>query len=68
MKNRIVLTALTFAVFLIPLMAINPAVAAETNKNDADTYRLLNLFGDVMPHIYADAQSLSKTEQDLCQF
>jgi hypothetical protein len=29
---------------------------------------LLNLFGDVMPHIYADAQSLPKTEQDLCQF
>ena len=54
MKNRTVLTALTFAVFLIPLMAINPAVAAETNKNDADTYRLLNLFGDVFERVRAD--------------
>ena len=54
MKSRTVLTALTFAVFLIPLMAINPAVAAETNKNDADTYRLLNLFGDVFERVRAD--------------
>jgi carboxyl-terminal processing protease len=35
-------------------MAINPAIAAETKKNDADTYRLLNLFGDVFERVRAD--------------
>ncbi|MDA1091271.1 MAG: S41 family peptidase [Proteobacteria bacterium] len=35
-------------------MALNPAVAAETKKNDADTYRLLNLFGDVFERVRAD--------------
>ncbi len=54
MKIRTVLTALTVAVLLSPLMAINPAIAAETKKNDADTYRLLNLFGDVFERVRAD--------------
>ncbi len=49
MKIRIALTALAFA-FLV-----SPALAKEDKKkNDADTYRLLNLFGDVFERVRAE--------------
>ena len=49
MKIRIALTALAVA-FLV-----SPAFAKEDKKkNDADTYRLLNLFGDVFERVRAE--------------
>ena len=48
MKTRILLAASAVALLVFP------AQAAETKKNDADTYRLLNLFGDVFERVRSD--------------
>ena len=53
MKIRIALTALAVAFLVSPVFA--PAYAKEDKKkNDADTYRLLNLFGDVFERVRAE--------------
>ncbi len=48
MKTRMLLAAGAIALLVLP------AQAAETKKNDADTYRLLNLFGDVFERVRSD--------------
>ena len=52
MKIRNLLTA--FVVTLLVSPYAGPAVAAEAKKNDAETYRLLNLFGDVFERVRSD--------------
>ena len=53
MKIRIALTALAVAFLVFPVFA--PAYAKEDKKkNDADTYRLLNMFGDVFERVRAE--------------
>ena len=56
MKIRMILAAGAVALLMSPLTVSGPAWAAETakKKNDADTYRLLNLFGDVFERVRAD--------------
>ncbi|NQU62118.1 MAG: S41 family peptidase [Rhodospirillales bacterium] len=54
MKMRKYLTALAVALIVSPFLSTAPAWAAETEKNDADTYRLLNLFGDVFERVRSD--------------
>ena len=49
MKIRIVLTALAVAFLVSPVFA-----KEDKKKNDADTYRLLNLFGDVFERVRAE--------------
>ncbi len=66
MKIRTVLTAIAAVVLLSPLMAPNPAFAQETKKNDADTYRLLNLFGDVFERVRADYVE-APTDQEMIE-
>ena len=57
MKTRHILTAALVAILILPAFgssnAYAEADAAET-KNNAETYRLLNLFGDVFERIRAD--------------
>ena len=61
MKIRIALTALAVA-FLV-----SPAFAKEDKKkNDADTYRLLNLFGDVFERVRAEYVE-EPTDQELIE-
>ena len=50
MKYRMLMAAAVAALLLSPL----GGDAAEKQKNDADTYRLLNLFGDVFERVRAD--------------
>ncbi len=59
MKNRLLLAALaaSFLVFTHPLMA------EEAPKNTAETYRLLNLFGDVFERVRADYVEESSDEK-----
>jgi len=54
MKMRKYLTTLAVALIISPFLGTVPAWAAETEKNDADTYRLLNLFGDVFERVRSD--------------
>ncbi len=49
MKTRMLLVAAMAALLVLPR-----ADAAESNKNSPDTYRLLNLFGDVFERVRAD--------------
>jgi len=61
MKIRVVLTALTVA------LLVSPAFAKEDKKkNDADTYRLLNLFGDVFERVRADYVE-APTDQEMIE-
>ena len=57
MKTRILLAASAVALLVFP------AQAAETKKNDADTYRLLNLFGDVFERVRSDYVEASTDQQ-----
>ena len=50
MNYRMLMAAAVAALLLYPL----GGDAAEKQKNDADTYRLLNLFGDVFERVRAD--------------
>ena len=49
MKTRMLLVAAMVALLVLPR-----ADAAESSKNSPDTYRLLNLFGDVFERVRAD--------------
>ena len=48
------------------LLVGNPAWAAETKKNDAATYRLLNLFGDVFERVRSDYVEAT-TDQEMIE-
>jgi len=56
MKNRLFLATLaaSFMVLSFGLTAVSTAKADEPPKNTAETYRLLNLFGDVFERVRAD--------------
>ena len=60
MKTRMLLAAGAVALFVFP------AEAAETKKNDADTYRLLNLFGDVFERVRSDYVE-APTDQEMIE-
>jgi carboxyl-terminal processing protease len=64
MKIRMILAAGAVAFLLSPLIGFNVAWSAETKmKNDADTYRLLNLFGDVFERVRSDYVEQPTDEQ-----
>ena len=54
MMKRTLLTAATVALMGLQVAIGFPAMAAESPKNDAETYRLLNLFGDVFERVRAE--------------
>ncbi len=55
MKTRMIVAAGAVAFMLSPLAVPSAAWAAEPKKkNDVDTYRLLNLFGDVFERVRSD--------------
>ena len=54
MKFRIILTSVIVSVFFSTLLIVGSAFAKESKTNDVDTYRLLNLFGDVFERIRSD--------------
>jgi carboxyl-terminal processing protease len=56
MKIRTILAASAIALLVAPMAVSGPAWGAETDKkkNDSDTYRLLNLFGDVFERVRSD--------------
>ncbi len=60
MKTRMLLAAGAVALLVFP------ALAAETKKNDADTYRLLNLFGDVFERVRSDYVE-APTDQEMIE-
>ena len=49
MKHRIFFVVAVAFILLSP-----PGAAAKAEKSNADTYRLLNLFGDVFERVRAD--------------
>jgi carboxyl-terminal processing protease len=49
MKKQFLLVSAVFG-----FLAVTPVLAAEANKTNADTYRLLNLLGDVFERVRAD--------------
>ena len=55
MKPRMIVAVVAVALLLSPLTVPGAAWSAETKKkNDVDTYRLLNLFGDVFERVRSD--------------
>lgn len=57
MKTRHILTAAVVAILISPVFGMSSAYAeadSSKTKNNAETYRLLNLFGDVFERIRAD--------------
>ena len=54
------------ALLAFPFGAIGPADAAEAKKNDAKTYRLLNLFGDVFERVRSDYVE-APTDQEMIE-
>lgn len=61
MKTRMLLVAAMVALLVLPR-----ADAAESSKNNPDTYRLLNLFGDVFERVRADYVE-EASDQDLIE-
>ena len=49
MKKQFLLVSAVFS-FLV----VTPILAAQADNNSADTYRLLNLFGDVFERVRSD--------------
>ena len=66
MKTRILLTALVVTLLVSPLLGSGPAMAAEAKKNDTNTYRLLNLFGDVFERVRSDYVE-APTDQEMIE-
>ncbi len=66
MKTRILLTALVASLLVLPLLGPGPAMAAEAKKNDTNTYRLLNLFGDVFERVRSDYVE-APTDQEMIE-
>ena len=66
MKFRIVLASAAVALLVSPLLAAGPAFSKEAKKNDADTYRLLNLFGDVFERVRSDYVE-APTDQEMIE-
>ncbi len=66
MKTRIFLTALVVSLLVLPLPGPGPAMAAEAKKNDTNTYRLLNLFGDVFERVRSDYVE-APTDQEMIE-
>ncbi|MEE9318064.1 MAG: S41 family peptidase [Rhodospirillales bacterium] len=54
------------ALLAFPFGAFGPADAAEEKKNDAKTYRLLNLFGDVFERVRSDYVE-APTDQEMIE-
>ena len=54
MKNLAKLTMAAITVVAMTVLAPAPLDAADTPKNNTDTYRLLNLFGDVFERVRAE--------------
>ena len=63
MKTRTLLTAGAVALVVTPLMLGGAAFSAEEQNNDAETYRLLNLFGDVFERVRAEYVEMPTDEE-----
>ncbi len=66
MKFRTVLASAAVALLVSPLFAAGAAFAKEAKKNDTDTYRLLNLFGDVFERVRSDYVE-APTDQEMIE-
>jgi len=64
MKNRLLMAVLAASFLILPigLMVAPTAQAQEKSRNTAETYRLLNLFGDVFERVRADYVEESSDE------
>jgi len=64
MKNKFIMAVLAASFLVLPfgLMVAPTAQAQEKPKNTAETYRLLNLFGDVFERVRADYVEESSDE------
>ncbi len=54
MKNRMLSYAGGMAFAVSAMLSADPAMAADAKEKEADTYRLLNLFGDVFERVRSD--------------
>ena len=66
MKIRIVMASAAIALLASPLLTAGAALSKEDKKNDADTYRLLNLFGDVFERVRAEYVEAT-TDQEMIE-
>ncbi|NQV84513.1 MAG: S41 family peptidase [Rhodospirillales bacterium] len=66
MKIRIVMASAAIALLVSPVFAVGPAQSKEDPKNDADTYRLLNLFGDVFERVRSEYVE-APTDEDMIE-
>ena len=66
MKFRSVLASAAVALLVSPLFAAGAVFAKEAKKNDTDTYRLLNLFGDVFERVRSDYVE-APTDQEMIE-
>jgi carboxyl-terminal processing protease len=66
MKIRIVLASVAIALLVSPLLDAGPVWSKEDKKNDAETYRLLNLFGDVFERVRAEYVEAT-TDQEMIE-
>ncbi|MBL4691490.1 MAG: S41 family peptidase [Rhodospirillales bacterium] len=66
MKIRIVMASAAIALLVSPLLSAGAALSKEDKKNDADTYRLLNLFGDVFERVRAEYVEAT-TDQEMIE-
>jgi carboxyl-terminal processing protease len=66
MKFRTVLASAAVALLVSPLFAAGAVFAKEAKKNDTDTYRLLNLFGDVFERVRSDYVE-APTDQEMIE-
>ncbi|MBT3305810.1 MAG: S41 family peptidase [Alphaproteobacteria bacterium] len=66
MKFRIVMASAAIALLVSPVLAPRPALSKEDQKNDAETYRLLNLFGDVFERVRSEYVE-APTDQDMIE-
>jgi carboxyl-terminal processing protease len=66
MKIRIVMASAAIVLLVSPLLSAGAALSKEDKKNDADTYRLLNLFGDVFERVRAEYVEAT-TDQEMIE-
>jgi len=66
MKIRIVMASAAIALLASPLLTAGAALSKEDKKNDANTYRLLNLFGDVFERVRAEYVEAT-TDQEMIE-
>ena len=66
MKLRIILASAIVTILVSALFIFGSVFAKEEKKNDADTYRFLNLFGDVFERVRSDYVE-APTDQEMIE-